>query len=118
MTTSTGTWADDSTGFWEAARYQRCCAVTGRAEDWDAHHVIYAQHVKKLGFAHWLWHPDNALRITKVVHGRHHNRKEPIPISKLTDENFDFARKVLGDRAAAYLRRYYHDDGDPRLETL
>jgi hypothetical protein len=106
-----------------AARDQRCCRMCGRARgDFEAHHVIYEQHLRKLGQP--LFCTLNALRLCHDCHRAHHQRRQIVPIAKLTDLNIDYAFHVLGLQACDYLGRYYEThhrlpDGSlvPRLDA-
>lgn len=100
--------------FYHEAASQMVCAVTGKPGPWHPHHVVYQQELSRLGVG--LWHPDNALRVLILVHGRHHNAFERIPLLKLRDENIAYAFSIMGARADNWLRRRYSGD-DARLES-
>lgn len=107
--------------FHNEARYQYACAGCGSAKNpWQAHHVVYEQHVTKWGGE--VWDPRNARRLCTIVpggcHGGQHGLKK-LATKKLLDCNIEFAVELMGEAAAGYLRRYYDDsDPDPRLEAL
>lgn len=90
-----------------------CCRACGcRAA--HTHHVIYRQHIERLKGDRW--HPDDALALCVACHGQAHAHR--LPLSALRTENLAFAVDLLGAYAVDYLRRYYHDDGDPRITAL
>jgi hypothetical protein len=108
--------------FHDAARFQKACAVPGcRTRDFQAHHVVYEQHLKEKGLPRY--DGQNALRLCPLHHGRHHKRYVDrsgksfvLETRLLTDENIAYAFAVLGPAAADYFRRYYADaDEDPRI---
>jgi hypothetical protein len=104
--------------FMEEAMRQRCCQVPDcphpRMNDWDAHHVVYKQELRRMGV--FIWEPRDALRICDTCHERHHKRHRPIPIVALRDCNIDYAFEIMGIRAYNYLTRHYAG-GDPRIEV-
>jgi hypothetical protein len=82
----------------------------------DQHHVVYRQEVRREGGD--IWDGRNALALCDSCHSRHHARSAVFPIAALRDENFEFARELLGGpKAYEYLRRRYAG-ADPRLEAL
>lgn len=96
--------------FQEAARAQLAC-MNPRCPDpsapWNAHHVIYAQHVRREDPA-LEWDPANAMRLCADCHARHHSGAERLPVDVLPPAALEFARLLFGgQRAAAYLDRYY-----------
>lgn len=104
--------------FHAAAARQKRCASCGASDRFQAHHVIYRQHLRARGLSEW--DPRNALRVCHEVcparcHARHHNATARINLTALTDDNVAYAFEVLGAGAYDYLRRYY-DGKDPRLE--
>lgn len=100
--------------FWEAARDQGVCAVTGyRGRDWEAHHVVEAQELR--GRRVNEWDPRNALRLSRRVHERHTLALKRVPLNCLTDENIEYAVELMGVGAYPYLKRYYSGH-DERLE--
>lgn len=113
--------------FRDAAREQRCCQMCGSTtRDWQAHHVVYEQHLVKEGLPQFS--TPNALRLCRDCHGKHHKRQVVIPVSKLLACNIDYAFVALGPKAYDYLNRYYDHthvlpDGtreprlDPRVEA-
>lgn len=104
--------------FLEAARGQCVCAACGATDSFDAHHVLYRQHLRDIGFDEW--DARNALRLCdrysrRRCHPRHHARGTVVRLAVLTDENIDYAFEVLGPYAADYLRRHYDGD-DERVQ--
>lgn len=100
--------------FWEAARDQGRCAVSGYAgRDWQAHHVVERQELHRRREDEW--DPRNALRLKRRVHEQHTIAKERIPLKCLTDENIRYAVELMGVAAHPYLKRYYSGH-DERLE--
>lgn len=99
--------------FLQAAWEQRACAVSGDARDrddqgyknWEAHHVVEKRWLKA-NFM-FLWDPRNVLRLTPDAHRRHTNRMEPVPLSRLTDANIEYAFEIMEHRAYEYLTRMY-----------
>lgn len=103
--------------FVNEARWQRVCAVCGSTGSFQAHHVVYEQHLRSDRLPKYT--TLNALRICATgagtCHGDHHSGKRRIKVSELTEANLLYAFAIYGAYAADYLRRYYHDDADPRL---
>lgn len=92
--------------FKDAARDQRCCQMCGSTtRDWQAHHVVYEQHVVKAGEPQYS--TPNALRLCRDCHGKHHKRQVVVPVSKLLDHNIEYAFIALGPAAYDYFARYY-----------
>lgn len=106
--------------FFAEARWQGCCQVNGdTGVDWDPHHVVRWQDLKRMGLPRY--DRRNALRLSGQVHANHTNGSHKIHTIKLLDCNIDYAVEIMGaERAAQYLRRYYDDttEPDPRLEVL
>lgn len=98
--------------FREAAMAQRVCRGCGRTDRWAAHHVVYAQEVRRRGGNEWDGR--NAMRLCDRCHGKHHGPQR-IALGRLSEANLDFAFELLGPFAYDYLRRRYTGD-DPRLE--
>jgi len=102
-----------------------CAHPTG---PWQAHHVVYDQHLRAVGLP--KFDARNALRLCDVCHARHHNRTAVLLTKALTDTNLRFIVEVYSpawlnpidsspERAAAeYLDRYYDSRDDPRMEAL
>jgi len=107
--------------FREAAKAQRVCAVCGRTDSFDAHHVIEAQYLKQNG--HAVYVEANALRVCDQYaknncHGKHTGRSRKIRLKELLEENLIYAVELLGpDKAENYLRRNYQGN-DPRLDSI
>lgn len=100
--------------FWREAQWQRVCAVCGTARGhWNAHHVIYEQHLVAAGAP--VFDPDNAMRLCDDCHRRHHNRSAVIALTKLRDRTIAYAFAKLGLRAYSYLQDRYAGE-DQRLE--
>ncbi len=101
------------------AQAQRVCARPGcrSTEFAGGHHVIYQQELTRIGRADLLWDRRNALRVCPNCHTgtNAHHGLHPLPLTCLTDANYEFAFEVLGARAFDYLRQKYDGD-DPRLE--
>jgi hypothetical protein len=110
--------------FHDAARYQRVCAAPGcrrrgprKGIDFQAHHVVYEQHLRDRGLPRY--DARNALRLCPDCHKRHHGPHWRLPTSALTAENIAYAFLVLGAYAPDYFRRYYDDSAtDPRIRSL
>lgn len=118
--------------FRAAARRQRVCAMCGYAgkgpQTWDAHHVVSKSKLKDIGFApEARYDTRNVLRVCNELaldrdgkprncHFKHeHSPRGRIPLSKLTDDNIDYAFEILGPAAYDYLRRRY-DGEDQRVD--
>lgn len=98
--------------FWLEARRQ---ALDGKLPDFEAHHVVYRQHLRDLHLPEW--DTRNARAVTLRNHQLHHDGFR-IRVEDLTDENIAYAFEVMGGAAYDYLRRYYRDNPpDPRLEA-
>lgn len=86
--------------------------------DWgvELHHVVYQQELRKRG-----GNPSdgrNALALCRDCHAAHHNRSRPLPLEVLRDENYEYARELLGAGVAyEYLVRRYVGE-DIRLAAL
>jgi hypothetical protein len=95
-------------------RHPRC---RGGSTVGNQHHVVYRQEVRREGGD--VWDGRNALALCEGCHSSHHRRGDRVvPLTALRDENYDFARELLGGgRAYEYLRRRYAGE-DPRLEAL
>jgi 5-methylcytosine-specific restriction endonuclease McrA len=95
--------------FREKARQQRCCQAPGcedpMAHDWQAHHVVYEQELRRLRAP--THNVRNAMRLCQRCHERHHNRTSPIPLAALSAEQLAYAEEVLGERAMDYLTQRY-----------
>lgn len=93
--------------------------MCGRTDDWEAHHVVEAQYLKKNHHAVYI--RKNALRVCSRFskndcHGKHSRGFRKIKLKELTEDNIDYALALLGpQKGAAYLRRHYAGS-DPRLE--
>lgn len=111
---------DDPASFYNEARFQGHCQVTGEVgDDWHAHHGVYKKHCRRRGMGEF--DPRNALRVTTKAHADHHARIRVIRTVELLDCNLECAVEGMGAiRAATYFRRYYDDQTqpDPRLEAL
>lgn len=107
--------------FHAEAQFQRVCAVCGDAGSFHAHHVVPKQRLRKLGLAHRLYDPRNALRLcagldTRQCHMEHENGKLVIETRELTDDNICFIFEILGAAGADLLERDY--TGIDRRYTL
>lgn len=97
--------------FKNAARYQGGCQApdckTPAATPWDAHHVVYEQHVEEGA----RWDERNSLRLCRDCHLAHHHDhsgERRLPVSALPDPVFDFALDIMTrGQAVNYLTRYY-----------
>ena len=65
-----------------AAGKQKRCAACGKRASFQAHHVLYRQHLRAEGLPQW--DVRGALRVCDEIagncHARHHNRREPIAL--------------------------------------
>lgn len=93
--------------FHEAAWAQRVCAVCGASGEYESHHVIERQKLRIIGRLDLVWDLRNALRLCGDCHAKHTGGWRRVFLSRLTDENYEFAWFVLGMEAADYLRRIY-----------
>lgn len=103
---------------WYAALATACMAPDcPSGTGWLAlHHICYRQHLRRSGGDEW--DPRNGFTLCPSCHTSHHRRGRVLPVSCLPDAALEFAQEVFGGYAADYLRRYYVDDGDPRLADL
>lgn len=97
------------------ARYQGRCAVCGSDGDFDAHHVVERQELRRRGLDQFPI--GNSLRLCKRgrCHDRHTSALARVPLTALTEGNLDYAFGALGAYAYDYLARRYAG-ADPRLE--
>lgn len=115
-----------------AAQWQRFCQAqdcTKPSAAWEAHHVVYEQHVlgapayKVLTAAvdrlRLQFDPRNAMRLCRTCHkGGQHTGKKRVELKRLSDENIEFAVELFGaPKAYNYLTRHYAGT-DPRVEAL
>lgn len=93
--------------FSRAAGRQPGCAISGcRERDFDSHHVLYEQHLRREGLPRW--DPRNCLRLCRRHHELHHKAAQRIPRSALRAENVAYILESLGPgRGEGYLARYY-----------
>lgn len=101
----------------------RCVCGCGARGVHD-HHVIYQQELRRaarrLGVpaSRLLRDPRGLVPMAVACHAAHHDRSRPLPLHRLPDEVFEFAREVLGaGPAQVYLARRYAG-GDGRLDAL
>lgn len=101
--------------FRREAQFQRCCQSQdcGATGDWEAHHVVYEQHLRDIGEP--IWDTENALRLCPDCHRRHHNRSKIIRLDRLSDRHIAYAFRKLGLRAYSYLTDRYAGE-DQRVE--
>lgn len=108
--------------FRDEARFQRECAVCGSPGDYEAHHVVSKQELKKRGLVHRLHDPRNCLRLCKGGKRCHMNRehggvsKIVILTESLTNDNICFLWETLDVAGQNYLERHY--TGIDRRYTL
>lgn len=101
--------------FWREARGQRCCRMCeDPKKKWQAHHIVYEQHLRDVGAP--IWDNRNSMRLCDDCHRRHHNRSQVVPLSKLSNRNVEYAFEALGLRAYDYLGQKYEVGEDQRLE--
>jgi hypothetical protein len=95
--------------FQRAAQQQLACmnpACPCPSAPWNAHHIVYRQHLRALGADEWP--PELALRLCTDCHDRYHARSLRLTADMLPPTAVAFAVRLLGaERAAAYLDRYY-----------
>jgi 5-methylcytosine-specific restriction endonuclease McrA len=94
--------------FQDAARAQLACmnpACPRPSAPWNAHHVVYAQHVRLEGGDEW--DVRNAMRLCTDCHDRHHSGARRLAADVLPPAAVAFAHALLGERAIDYLRTYY-----------
>lgn len=84
-----------------------CACGCGQVGAMDGHHVVLKSHVRKRGGD--VWDLRNRLSVFHDHHMAHHHGSDAqkIPLSALRQENVEFARELLGDRADDYLARHY-----------
>lgn len=105
----------DPAAFWEEARYQRVCAQCGDTGQFEAHHTVEKQWLKRHKLL--LWDTRGALRLCLLCHHGQTSKLKKIELKKLTLDNLEYAFEVMGASAAAYLRRHYEGD-DVRVDEL
>lgn len=86
------------------------------------HHVVYRQELRRVakGAAYLRLERDkaNLVPVATPCHNAHHARSAVLPLWRLPDSVFGFARDWLGAGPGyEYLRRHYSGE-DPRLEAL
>lgn len=103
------------------ARFQRACAVCGATGEFDPHHVVERQELRRRGLLEW--DTRNALRLCKILgaaggncHSAHTTGARRVRLDQLLDENVDYAFEALGAFAYFYLRRRYVGE-DARVEA-
>jgi hypothetical protein len=67
--------------------------------------VGYKQHCRIAGAS--TADQRNVLLVCPACHFNHHARSRVMPLTMLTEANWEFAREALGDYAEPYLRWYY-----------
>ena len=103
--------------FHNEAAWQGACAVCGtRKGPWQAHHVIYEQHLRRDGFPRY--NTRNALRLCKAHHDQHHARQHVVLVSQLTLESLVYGFEIFGSAAVDYFTRYYRRGPEDRLDEL
>lgn len=97
------------------------CAVCGTPwSEADPHHIIEQQELKRRRLHHLLLDERNIMLLCPIFwssysgrgercHERHTNASRRIPLAALTEDNWSFAREVLGEAADDYLTRRYSD---------
>jgi hypothetical protein len=82
---------------WKMAvlRRQPVCVVCGGRGFLKAHHVITKQKLRReLGkkiAEEVMWDPRNGMTLCEFHHSQHHCRAKPVPLEKLSHENWNFA---------------------------
>lgn len=109
----------DRAAFDEEALRQRVCAVCGRSDSYDPHHVIERQYLRSHGLPEW--NPDDVLRVCDQYsrnrcHSKHTDGSQRIPLTCLSDRNIRHAFYLLGSAAYYYLTNRY-EGSDPRIEA-
>jgi hypothetical protein len=102
--------------FLEAARRQLVCAVCKARGQFQAHHVVYEQHLRERRLP--IYDTQNALRLCRDCHTSHHGRVKTVPTRVLTRHNITYAFTVFGVAAYDYFCRYYdNSERDERIEA-
>lgn len=70
----------------------------------QAHHVLSQGALRKRGWHHLLWDPDNGMTLCRHAHEQHTTRFRPLPLDCLPERCLLFATR-LG--MVHYLARYY-----------
>lgn len=104
--------------FLQAAKDQRVCAVCGRDDEWEAHHVVEKRWLEDNHKPPYV--ASNALRLCgrfskNNCHGKHTARSRKLRLKELTDQNIEYAFALMGAAAYYYLHRHY-DGKDPRVD--
>jgi hypothetical protein len=59
--------------------------------DFQAHHVVTQQQLRKAGREDLMWDPSNGATTCELAHRRHHRAIQRIPLAKLPQRCIDFA---------------------------
>lgn len=70
------------------------CAVCGARYNVDAHHIVYAQTLRRHGLGEHVMRKENRLALCRRHHARHHSGMEPVPRCLLPEAVFAFAAEV------------------------
>ncbi len=113
----------DPSSFHEEARYQRVCAICGRAggrpdfrgRTWHAHHVLPRRLLRRLKLPEW--DTRNALRLCTDCHMSSEwagASAVKIAVADLKDDNICYAFEVLGATVVQLERTYGDFEADER----
>lgn len=92
---------------WHRTRYGRC-AICGRSGTVLRHHLVYEQHVRRLGGDPWDLRNSLDVGALCACHLNHHSAVQRIPFARVPAAGREFADELLGPaRAADYWQRYY-----------
>ena len=74
--------------------YFGVCPLTLEVGWVDAHHIVPARVLKRLGLHDHLWDERNRLWIGRTAHDAHTNRSRPLLLSQLPDSAFEFVEEL------------------------
>ena len=100
---------------WYADRPNRC-EVCGKKGFVQAHHIIKAQTVRRMGGD--VWDPRNRLWLGQCCHGAHSNAARRLPLNVLPDSVFEFGTELASAGWAFNRLRAEYSGDDPRLDAL
>ena len=86
--------------WWEAVAKNRPCAVCGRPDRVQGHHVLSQQvlrrHARRFGYdvLVLLWDPRNGIPVCEPDHAAHTSAKRRIPLDVIPASAFEFADEI------------------------
>jgi 5-methylcytosine-specific restriction endonuclease McrA len=86
--------------WWESVAKNKPCAVCGRPDRVQGHHVVSQQAIKKVArrFGYdvlaLLWDPRNGIPVCERCHSAHTGAKKRIPLAVIPASAFEFADEL------------------------